>query len=574
LIASLMENPATEEMKKLATTFALSFLLAAPFGLVAQEAPADPMVQDTEAATRVEIEIDPSRKITFYTNFGPFSPRDRSLEFRKNLEGLTKLPHLNVANLVVKNAGNHDALMYDTKIVLIVSDDDAKQAGKSRRELIREHLTTIKTHLQEIQKSRDKTSLWHGLIYTSLATLAMFGFWWGINKIWKKIMSRIDAMRLGKMPTLKLQNLEVLSADRATDITMWFAKWLRVLLILLGLYFYFPIIFSFFPWTKGLADLLFSYIRSPITSIGMGILNYVPNIFFIAVIWIFTRYINKFVKLAFDEIKRGNLKFPGFHKDWADPTYKIIRFLVGAFALVMIFPYLPGSNSPAFQGVSIFFGVLFSMGSTSAIANLVAGTVLTYMRPFQIGDRVKIADTVGDVVERNMLVTRIRTIKNVDITVANSMVLGSHIINFSSSAAKRGLILNTTVTIGYDVAWPKVHELLIAAATAVPEVENEPAPFVLQKSLDDWYVSYELNAYTRVPNMMAVIYSKIHQNIQDNFNKAGVEIMSPHFMGLRDGNAVNIPSDYLQSSYEPPAFRVQDPKKAQPKTTPRKPSSR
>lgn len=187
---------------------------------------------------------------------------------------------------------------------------------------------------------------------------------------------------------------------------------------------------------------------------------------------------------------------------------------------------------------------------------MVSGVVITYMRPFRIGDRVKIADTTGDVVEKTLLVTRIRTTKNVDITIPNAMVLGSHIINFSSSANEKGLILHTTVTIGYDVPWNKVHELLISASNETEHILKEPKPFVLQTSLDDFYVSYELNAYTNEPGKMARIYSQLHSKIQDKFNEAGVEIMSPHYGAMRDGNQTTIPENYLPKTYEPPAFKI------------------
>ncbi|HSH14200.1 MAG TPA: mechanosensitive ion channel family protein, partial [Desulfurivibrionaceae bacterium] len=251
-----------------------------------------------------------------------------------------------------------------------------------------------------------------------------------------------------------------------------------------------------------------------------------------------------------------SIKLPNFPADWAQPTYKIGRFLVIAFTAVVVFPYLPGSDAPAFKGVSLFIGVLFSLGSTAAVANVVAGIILTYMRAFVIGDRVKIADTIGDIIEKTLLVTRVRTIKNEDITIPNAMVLGSHIINYSSSARERGLILHTTVTIGYDVPWRQVHELLLGAARASENILAEPPPFVLQTSLDDFYVSYQLNAYTDQPNRMALTYSALHQNIQDRFNAAGVEIMSPHYAALRDGNQVTVPEENLAKSYVAPAFRL------------------
>lgn len=257
-----------------------------------------------------------------------------------------------------------------------------------------------------------------------------------------------------------------------------------------------------------------------------------------------------------DELEKGTLTLPGFNKDWAIPTFKIVRFLIIAMAVIIIYPYLPGSDSKAFEGVSILLGLVLSLASASAIANMIAGLVLTYMNAFKLGDRVKIADTSGDVVEKTLMATRIRTIKNVDITIPNAMVLSSHIINFSSSAKDSGLILHTTVTIGYDVPWQKVHELLINAALESQYINKEPKPFILQTSLDDFYVSYELNAYTSEPGIMAKIYSEIHSNIQNKFNEAGVEIMSPHYGAMRDGNQVTIPENYLPKSYQAPSFRI------------------
>jgi small-conductance mechanosensitive channel len=226
------------------------------------------------------------------------------------------------------------------------------------------------------------------------------------------------------------------------------------------------------------------------------------------------------------------------------------------FAMVVVFPYLPGGQSEAFKGVSIFLGVLLSLGSSSAVSNVLAGLVLTYMRPFHTGDRVKIADCAGDVLEKTLLVTRIRTIKNVEVVIPNAAILGTQILNYSALARSRGLILNTTVTIGYDAPWRTVHNLLIRAALRTEGVLTDPMPFVLETSLNDFHISYELNSYTDRANEMQDIYSRLHAAIQDSFNEAGVEIMSPTFYALRDGNSVTIPADHRPVDYETPAFRI------------------
>jgi small-conductance mechanosensitive channel len=226
--------------------------------------------------------------------------------------------------------------------------------------------------------------------------------------------------------------------------------------------------------------------------------------------------------------------------------------------LIIVFPYLPGSQSEAFKGISIFLGVLFSLGSGSAISNLLAGVVLTYMRAYKVGDRVQVGEHMGDVVDRGLLVTKLKTIKNVEVTIPNSSILGGQVQNFSANARGLGLIVNTTVTIGYDAPWRQVHEILINAAKKTDGILAEPPPFVLQTSLNDFHISYEINAYTNRPNDNHNIYSRLHAAIQESFNAAGVEIMSPTFLALRDGNTVTTPEAHRPENYEAPSFRVKE----------------
>ena len=309
-----------------------------------------------------------------------------------------------------------------------------------------------------------------------------------------------------------------------------------------------------FPWTRGISAQLLGAVLTTLKAIGLAFAYYVPNVISIIVIIFVTRYIIKLIALVFTGMERGAISFKEFRREWTRPTFKIVRFLVIVFAAIAIFPYIPGSQSDAFRGVSVFLGVLLSFGSAGAISNIIAGVILTYMHPFREGDRVKIADTTGDIIERTLLVTRIRTIKNVDISIPNSIVLGSHLINYSSVAKEPGLILHTSVTIGYDAPWKTVHGLLIASARATTQTLLTPTPFVLQTSLDDYYVTYEINVYTDQANMMATIYAELHQNIQDKFNEAGVEIMSPHYTQIRDGNQTTIPDPYLPKTYQTPSF--------------------
>jgi small-conductance mechanosensitive channel len=317
---------------------------------------------------------------------------------------------------------------------------------------------------------------------------------------------------------------------------------IQVFIILLLFYTYLHLSLSFFPWTKAFASQLFDYILGPLQTVGSAVLATIPKLIFLAIIILITLYILKLMRHFFDEIEKGIIALKGFYPEWAQPSYRICRLLVIAFAAVVAFPYIPGSSSSAFKGISIFVGVLFSLGSTSFIANILAGYALTYRRVFRIGDRVKIADFTGDVVESKLQVTIIRTVKNEEIIVPNSMIVNGHVINYSSLAKERGLILHTTVTIGYDAPWRQVHAMLLMAAEKTAGLLREPPPFVLQKSLDDFYVSYELNAYTDNPQGMTQIYSELHKNIQDAFNEYGVQIMSPAYESDPDRQKV-VPRD-------------------------------
>ncbi len=330
-------------------------------------------------------------------------------------------------------------------------------------------------------------------------------------------------------------------------------------LVVLGLVqAYGTLVLRFFPTTKYTSYQITNWLFSALAAFGKVVINYIPNLILVVLICLVTSYLIKLNEHIFGEIREQRVAIRGFYPDWAEPTAKLMRVLIIAAAAVVAFPYLPGSESPAFKGISVFLGVLLSLGSTSAMAHGVAGTILTYMRAFQVGDFVRIGNDVGDVVEKTLLVTRIRTQKNEIVTIPNGTVLGGVVVNYSAEAKNEGLIFHTTVTIGYTAPWRQVHELLISAALATEDILHDPPPFVLQTALNDFYVVYELNVYTDKPRNMLDAYSVLHQNIQDKFNEAGVEINSPHYTSLRDGNLTTIPASYLPDDYKSPVFEIQE----------------
>jgi small-conductance mechanosensitive channel len=377
---------------------------------------------------------------------------------------------------------------------------------------------------------------------TMLGVLLLFLIIYIVNNTFYKLHKRIEAWAQARFRVIKISTLEFTIPTRLTSSFGLLIKYLRtatmLAMLLLGLTFSLNI----FPETRGIVWTLYERVAIVLGMLLEKLLAFLPNLIAVVVIAVIARYTLKLLAFLSEGVRQKKIKISGVHPDLIDPTLQLLRFLVIALAIVTAYPYVPGSDSPVFRGVSIFVGFLLSLGSTSLVANIISGIVLTYTRGLKIGDRVQIADAVGDVIDRNLLVTRVRTIKNVIITIPNGMVLSNHIINYSASAEENGLILNTTVTIGYDAPWRQVRQLLIEAALDTPGILESPAPFVFQTSLDDYYVSYELNAYTKQPSRMAEIYSLLHQNIQDHFNEAGVEIMSPAYSAWRDGNQSTIPS--------------------------------
>lgn len=487
---------------------------------------------------------------------GSFSAAERAEAVERRLRELAGDPYLRLDAVRVLVGPDQAGVLIGDRTVIAVTDADAALAGVPRDSLAREHARSIGRALREQGFVARTRMILVGVLFAALAALVTFLVFRLANQAFPRIFAAIERGRGTSIPAVRIQNLEILSADQLAGALLGLVKFLRVVVLAGVLYLAVPVILSFFPWTRRFADDLFGYILTPFAVIWAGLLGYLPNLFVLGAIGVTTHYLLRLIRAVFVGIARERVTFAGFYADWAIPTYKLVRALVFVFAFIAAWPYLPGSGSSAFQGVGVFVGLLLSIGSASAIGNMVGGVVLTYMRPFRVGDRVRIADTEGDIVEKSLLITRIRTTKNVEITIPNSMVLGSHIINYSSSAKSHGLILHTTVTIGYDVPWRVVHELLVAAALSVPEIVRDPAPFVLQTSLQDHYPAYELNAYTDQPNRQAAVYARLHEAIQDHFNEAGVEILSPAYTALRDGNAHTIAPPHGPSRPETRGFRV------------------
>ncbi len=491
-----------------------------------------------------------------YNRLGSFSAEDRSVAISSRIHKVSDDLGFKADSLKTSESETTSDITFGENIIMSVSENDALWTSTSKdslatryRQIIAESIVKYKSETSFITLLKEIGLALLAIVIISLLIVYISRFFrWSAKKIKEQQDKNIKG--------IKIKNYTLLDSRRQVNALLNANNILKWIIILLAIYIALPILFGIFPWTKNFASILFSYILNPVKKITNALWNYLPNLITIIVIIFIFRYLLKGIHFLKNEIERGDLKLPGFYPDWANPTFQIIRVLVFAFMIIVIFPYLPGSDSPVFRGVSVFLGFLFTFGSAGSLSNIIAGLVLTYMRLFKLGDRVKIGEVTGDVIEKSLLVTRIRTIKNEIISIPNSTVMSSHTINYSSDAPEKGLIIHTTVTIGYAVPWRDMHQALIDAAVKTKFVLPEPKPFVLQTSLDDFYVSYQVNAYIREAGKQASIYSSLHQNIQDVCNERGIEIMSPHYIAARDGSVSGIPADYLPKDYKAPGFNV------------------
>ena len=530
--------------------FAAFFLTSCPTGFAFQATtPQNP------SRAGYPVVMDGHLLVEIYEGLGTFSAQERARRGSERFSALA-LSDRSVDSVTTEDEPYGTEIVLGDDVLMVVTDADAAHTGLPRQLLAKQLASRLRELVVQIRVERSTRYLWISIVKAVGTLIAYVIAIWlvivGIGGLLRKIASFAQAHLKG----IKIQQAEILTRERLARIISTVLHLVRVVLVFTLCYLLLASEFSYFPYTRAHSKILLGYVTSPLGYVGHGLLAYLPNLAYIVVILTVVTYVMKFIRLVAREAEQGRIRIPGFYPEWVDPTYKILRFLLFAFTLVIIFPYLPGSQSPAFKGIGIFLGVLFSLGSTSAVSNAVAGTILTYTRGFRTGDWVKIGDNIGEVEAQSLLATHLRTIRNEEITIPSSVVLSSHVINYSRLANTRGLILHTSVTIGYDAPWRTIHQLLIDAALKTKYILSNPAPFVLQNALDDSYVEYEINAYTEHPLEMIYIYSDLRANIQDSFYAAGVEIMSPVYSALRDGNKKAIPSQFLPKDYHPQGFRI------------------
>ncbi|HXZ81412.1 MAG TPA: mechanosensitive ion channel family protein [Terriglobales bacterium] len=508
------------------------------------------------AESGAPVEFDGRKLFTVYASVGGRTPEERAQGIGDRILVLARNRRTPSDAVRIQDGEAWTEILTGNEPLMFVTEADARAAARTRRELALENAEIIRYSVNSYRASHTWKNVLLGALYSVIATVALVSLLILLGKLRRRVRNQFEALvkrseeQLLSGPSLRVP-LHYVGAP-----LLLLGGLLRWAVILIVLETYVVLVLRFFPNTAHVSLTMTNWLLSQIGGLTTAAVNYLPNLLLVAVVCVVTYYVIRLNQMVFREIQDQRLVLRGFYPDWAEPTAKLVRALIVVLAAIVIFPYLPGAKSPAFQGITLFLGVLLSLGSSSAVANAVAGTILTYMRSFQVGDWVKIGETTGQVEERTLLVTRVRTPKNELITVPNATVMGNSVMNYSTRAKAEGVVFHTTVTIGYDAPWRTVHQLLIDAALATSYVRPSPRPFVLQTALNDFYVAYQINAYTNTPNRMLDIYSELHQNIQDKFNAAGLEINSPHYTALRDGNQTTIPQTYLSRNYQAPEFRV------------------
>jgi small-conductance mechanosensitive channel len=412
---------------------------------------------------------------------------------------------------------------------MTVLEEDAAIEQVTRDTLAQAHRRRIEEAIENYRNDRRRAVLWIHALYAFGATLALVVVIYADRRTLTLARVRIERRYQADVQGIQDRAFRIVKADQIWRALTGLLNLAWSVVIFVAAYAYLHYVLKLFPWTRGLSMGLLATMMNPIRTMGTGLVGMIPDLAFLTILILGTRYVLKLMRAFFEEIARETVKLKGFEADWALPTYRLVRLLTIALAVVVAYPYVPGSGSNAFKGVSLFFGIVFSLGSSSLIGNLIAGYSLTYRRTFRPGDRVRIGEDIGDVETMRLLVTHIRTLKNEDLVVPNSTILATQVTNYSAMARERGLILHTTVGIGYETPWRQVEAMLLDAAARTQNLWREPSPYVLQKLLGDFCITYELNVYTDTPHAMEILYTNLHRNILDVFNEYSVQIMTPAY---------------------------------------------
>lgn len=482
--------------------------------------------QDTQQVADVTLDgtvLFPLRGIAAYP------ARQRAADVRERIIEFAADPSQSLDDLRIVEESDRVRIVGGTRDIVSILEPDAALEGMDKRLLASVYLEKTRAAVAEYRELRSAGVLARSAVVATGVVLVTGLLVWGAIRLFRWLESWAKKRVSKSVGELASRSSWLITPQHVWKLLAGLIRLLRVVTVIVLVYFMLNTVLGLFPWTRGLASSLLQLVLNPLKSLLLGFIDAIPDIAFLVVLFFVVRYFLTLVRGFFARLNRGSIKLEGFESEWAMPTYKILRILIIAFALVIAYPYIPGSDSLAFKGVSVFLGVIFSLGSTSFVAGAIAGLTMTYRGAFKEGDRITIGDVTGVVTEIRLMVTRIRTAKNEIVVIPNTTIIDTDVINYSTMAREKKLILHTDVGIGYDTPWRQVEALLLDAAARTDGLLGEPAPFVLQKQLGDYAVTYELNAYCSNDREIPALYSALHANIQDVFNEYGVQIMSPSY---------------------------------------------
>jgi small-conductance mechanosensitive channel len=488
----------------------------------------DEVTEGDGSSRTAAVQID-GRVLIRVRGFAGYTAAERAGEIQQRIMELAGDRNVSTDTLYIVEGPRGSDIRAGSVVLLTISDADAALEEMGRGVLAEATLEVLKRAVDTWREQRSPRLLLRHAGYSVGATLMLVVIVWLLLQGFRRLRAltrlqagaRVHSVRIGAFEVIRAEHLRV-AAQAVVKLLFW-------IVLLWIAYLYLEFVLPLFPWTRPISERLLELVVDPLTTLGLSFVGALPNLAFLLVLFFVVRYLLKLGRMFFLAIENGSLHFADFDPEWAIPTYKVLRIFIVAFSVVVAYPYIPGSDSAAFKGVSVLLGVIFSLGSSSVIGNIIAGYTMTYRRAFRNGDRIKVGDVTGDVVDSRVLVTTLRTTKNELVVVPNSEILGNSVVNYSALAREHGLLLHTTVGIGYETPWRQVEAMLLMAAERTEGLRQEPAPFVLQTGLGDFCVTYELNAATDDASKLPKLYSALHANILDVFNEYGVQIMTPNY---------------------------------------------
>ncbi len=459
-----------------------------------------------------------------------FPAKQRAAIVSDRIKAIARDASVPVSDLRIVEEPDRARILVGEQHIIAVFDVDAEAEQLNNRQVVAEILhDLIANAITRYRHERTSRYLLPQGLNAAVALSVLAAAVFGLRRLFQWIDRILERRLQTRLKELEARSFRLLSAEELKLAWLGGLRSLHLLIVLVLVFISVEYVLSLFPWTRWFAVSTATLLLSPLASMWSGIVSALPGLVFIAILFLVVRYVLRLGQLLFSGIAYGTIRPAGFEQEWAWPTYRLVRMLVIAFALIIAYPYIPGSDSAAFKGVSLFAGLLMSLGASSIVANSLAGYMLIYRRAFRIGDRIKVGDVVGDVVEMRQQLTHLRTPKNEEVTIPSSVILNSNVVNYSARARQGGIILHTTVGIGYETPWRQVEAMLIEAAKRTEGLLPEPPPFVLQTALGDFCVTYEINAYCDQPQQMQQIYTRLHRNVLDVFNEYGVQIMTPNY---------------------------------------------